>query len=69
MISKTIIQVNNDDDDDDDDDDDNSKKRYTRLPEGTDIHIQQHNHQKYLNPCLSRYYYRKVIAELENSKQ
>ena len=28
------------------------KKRCTFLPEGTDIHIQQHNHQKDLNPCL-----------------
>ena len=29
------------------------KKRYTLPPEGTDIHIQQHNHRKDLNPCLS----------------
>ena len=42
------------------------KKRYTILPEGTDIYIQQHNRQKDLNPCLSLYCYGKVIAELEN---
>ena len=34
------------------------------LPEGTDVHIQQHNHQKDLNLCLSLYYYGKVIVEL-----
>ena len=43
------------------------KKRYTVLPEGTDIHIQQHNHRKGLNPFLSLYYYGKVIVELENN--
>ena len=31
------------------------------------IHIQQHNHQKDLNPCLSLYYYGKVIVELEKN--
>ena len=30
-------------------------------------HIQQHNHQKDLNPCLSLYYYGKVIVELEKN--
>ena len=40
------------------------KKSYTVLPEGTDIHIQQHNHQKDLNICLSLYYYDKVIGEV-----
>ena len=45
------------------------KKSYTVLPEGTDIHIQQHNHQKDLNPCLSLYYYGKVIGELENTNK
>ena len=44
------------------------KKRYTLLPEGTDIHIQQHNCWKDLNPCLSIYYYGKVIVELQNSQ-
>ena len=29
------------------------------------LHIQLHNHQKDLNPCLSLYYYGKVIDELE----
>ena len=29
------------------------KKRFTLLPEGTDIHIQQHSYLKDLNPCLS----------------
>ena len=41
------------------------KKRYTLLPQGTDEHIQQHNHQKDLIPCLSLYHYGKVIVELE----
>ena len=44
------------------------KKRYTILPEGTDIHIQQHNCRKDLNPCLSLYCYGKVIVELENTQ-
>ena len=35
------------------------------LPEGTDVHIQQHNHQKDLNLCLSLYYFGRVIVELE----
>ena len=44
------------------------KKRYTLLPESTDINIQQHNHRKDLNPSLSLYYYGKVIiTELENN--
>ena len=41
-------------------------KRYTLLPEGTDVHI-QHNHQKDLNLCLSLYCYGNVIVELEKS--
>ena len=41
-------------------------KRYTLLPEGTDVHI-QHNYQKDLNLCLSLYCYGKVIVELEKS--
>ena len=44
------------------------KKRYTLLPEGTDIHIQQHSRQKDLNPCVSLYCYSKVIVELENTQ-
>ena len=44
------------------------KKRNTLPPEGTDINIQQHNHRKDLNPCLSLYYYGKVIVELENTQ-
>ena len=43
------------------------KKKYTLLPEGTDIHIKQHNHWKDVNLCLSLYYYGKVVDELENS--
>ena len=43
------------------------EKRYTLLPEGTDIQIQRHNHRKDLNPCLSLYYCGKVIVELENN--
>ena len=30
-------------------------------------HIQLHNHQNDLNPCLWLYYYGKVIAELEKN--
>ena len=43
------------------------KKGYTLLLEGTDVNIQQHNHQQDLNPCLSLYYYGKVIVELEKN--
>ena len=39
------------------------KKNYTLLPEGTDVHIQQHIRQKDLNLCLLLYYYGKVIVE------
>ena len=31
------------------------------------IHIQQHNHKKDLNPCLSLYYYGNVNIELEKN--
>ena len=31
------------------------------------LHIQLHNHQNDLNPCLWLYYYGKVIAELEKN--
>ena len=40
------------------------KKRYTILPEGTYLHIQQHIHQKDLNFCLTSYDYSKVIDKL-----
>ena len=39
------------------------KKRYTLLPEGTEVHIQQQNHKNDLNFCLSLCYY--IIVELE----
>ena len=45
------------------------KKRYTLLPEGTDVHIQQHIHQKDLILCLPLYYYAKVLVELEKHRQ
>ena len=45
------------------------KKRYTFLPEGTDIPIRQHNHRKDLNPCLPLHYYGKVIDQLENTNK
>ena len=44
------------------------KKRSILLPEGTDVHIRQHIHQKDLNLCLPLYYYGKVIAELEKTQ-
>ena len=39
-----------------------SKKMSTLLPEGTDVHIQQHIHQKHFNLCLPLSYYGKVIV-------
>ena len=36
--------------------------------EGTDVHIQQHIHQKGLNICLTSFYYAKIVVELENSQ-
>ena len=44
------------------------KKRCALLPEGTDVHIQQHIHQKDLNFCLPLCYYGKVIVELEKTQ-
>ena len=44
------------------------KKRCTLLYKGTDVHIQQHIHQKYLNLCLLLHYYGKVIVELEKTQ-
>ena len=41
------------------------KKRYIILPEGRDVHIQQHIHQKDLNLCLTSYDCGKIIDELE----
>ena len=43
------------------------KRRDTFLPEGIDVHIQQHIHQKDLNLCLTSYDYVKVIDELEKN--
>ena len=43
------------------------KKRHNILPEGTDVHIQQHIHQKDLNLFLTLYYYGKVYVELEKN--
>ena len=43
------------------------KKRCTLPSEGTDVHIQQYNHQKDLNLCLSLYYFGRVIVELEKN--
>ena len=44
------------------------KKRCTLLPEGKDVHIQQHIHQRDLNLFLPLYYYGKVIVELEKTQ-
>ena len=44
-------------------------KRYTLLPKGKDVLIQQHSHQKDLNLCLPLYYCGKVIVELEKNKE
>ena len=41
------------------------KNRCTLIPDGTDIHIKQHIHQKDLNHCLPLYYYGNGIADLE----
>ena len=43
------------------------KKRYTIVPRGIDVHIQQQIHQKDLNLCPTSYYYAKVIVELEKN--
>ena len=40
------------------------EKRCTLLPGATDVHIQQHIHQKDLNLCLLFYFYAKVTIEL-----
>ena len=44
------------------------KKRCTLFPEGTDIHNQQHIHQKYLNLCLPLDYYAKIDFKLEKTR-
>ena len=41
------------------------KKRCTILTEGTDLHIQQHIHQKNINLFLTSCYYTKIIVDLE----
>ena len=43
------------------------KKRYSILPEGTDVHIQQDIHQKDLKLSLTSCYYAKVVVELEKT--
>ena len=37
------------------------EKRYFFFPDGTDVHIWQHIHQKYFNLCLPLRYYAKII--------
>ena len=44
------------------------KKRFTLFPVGTDVHTQQHIHQKDLKLCLPLYYYDKVIVELRKTQ-
>ena len=44
------------------------KKKCTLLPESTDVHVQQHIHQKDLNLCLQVYYYSQVIIKLEKTQ-
>ena len=44
------------------------KKRCTLPPEGADVYIQQHIHQKDLNLCLPLHDYAKVIVELEKTQ-
>ena len=44
-------------------------KRSPLLPEGTDIHIQQHVYQKGLTLCLPLYYYSMAIVEFLNCKK
>ena len=44
------------------------EEEYTILPESTDVHIQQHIHQKDLNLCLTWYGYDKVINEFEKTQ-
>ena len=44
------------------------KKRYSILPECTDVHIRQDIHQKDLNLSLTSCYYAKVVVELEKTQ-
>ena len=44
------------------------RERHTILPEGTDVHIQQHIHQKDLNIRLTLYFHAKAIVELEKTQ-
>ena len=44
------------------------RERHTILPDGTDVHIQQHIHQKDLNICLALYFHARVIVELEKTQ-
>ena len=43
-------------------------KRYAILPKRTDLHIQQHIHQKHSSLLLTFYDYAKVIVELEKKQ-
>ena len=45
------------------------KKKCTLLPECTDVHIQQHNHQKDLNLFRSLFYHCKGVVELEKTRR
>ena len=45
------------------------KKWCTLLPEGTDVHIQQHIHQKDLKLCLQLHFYVKVIVKFEKRQR
>ena len=45
------------------------RKKCTLLPEGTDVHTQQHIYRKNLNLYLPLYYYGKVIVELKKKQQ
>ena len=44
------------------------KKRCTPLPKGTEVHIQQHIHEKDLHLCLPLNYYGKFFVKLEKAQ-
>ena len=44
------------------------KKRFFILLKDTDVHIQQHIHQKDLKPLFTLCYYVKVVVELEKTQ-
>ena len=41
------------------------KKSSSLLPEGTDVHIQQHIHQKYSNLCHPLYYAKVTVEKTQ----